>query len=212
MRDIIRNMLRRKVRSSLTILGIVIGVFALTVMGAMAEKMNLLVDGGVKYYGSHATVQEAGGAMASGAPISTAKIDAISKVNGVRAVVPVVALPLKADAGMSMGTSDSIIGAPASMEKVEPFKLTAAQGTIPAGNERGVVSVGSALAREYKLHVGDTFTIRGKPFIVKAILETTMTAPDSWAMMNLRDAQQLYLAALPGMLRHSVQASELASE
>ena len=41
--DILRNMTRRKVRTGLTVLGIVIGVFALTVMGAMAEKMNLLV-------------------------------------------------------------------------------------------------------------------------------------------------------------------------
>jgi len=34
--EILRNLARRKLRSTLTILGIVIGIFALTTMGALA--------------------------------------------------------------------------------------------------------------------------------------------------------------------------------
>jgi len=49
--EILRNMARRKLRSVLTISGIVIGILALTTMGAMAENFNALLDGGVKYYG-----------------------------------------------------------------------------------------------------------------------------------------------------------------
>ena len=44
----LRNVFRRKMRAFLTISGITIGVFALVVMGAMAEKITLLVDGGVQ--------------------------------------------------------------------------------------------------------------------------------------------------------------------
>ena len=47
---ILRNIFRRKLRAFLTIFGISIGVFALVVMGAIAEKLTLLVDGGMKYY------------------------------------------------------------------------------------------------------------------------------------------------------------------
>ncbi|MGH2410135.1 MAG: hypothetical protein ACRDGS_07150 [Chloroflexota bacterium] len=46
--DTLRNMTRRKTRTGLTVLGIVIRVLALTVMGAMAEKMDLLVAVGTR--------------------------------------------------------------------------------------------------------------------------------------------------------------------
>src|SRR3989442_7717008 len=48
--EIIRNLTRRKLRNTLTISGIVIGVLALVTMGAMAEKFNALIDGGVAYF------------------------------------------------------------------------------------------------------------------------------------------------------------------
>jgi len=44
MPEILRNLSRRKLRSGLTILVIVIGVLALTTMGALAEKSNNLID------------------------------------------------------------------------------------------------------------------------------------------------------------------------
>jgi hypothetical protein len=47
---ILRNVFRRKLPAFLTIFGITIGVFALVVMGSMAEKINLLVSGGTRYY------------------------------------------------------------------------------------------------------------------------------------------------------------------
>src|SRR2546429_4636717 len=49
--EILRNIARHKLRSLLTISGILIGVLALTTMGALAENFNALIDGGVKYYG-----------------------------------------------------------------------------------------------------------------------------------------------------------------
>jgi glycine/serine hydroxymethyltransferase len=42
--EIIRNFYRHKLRSALTISGIVIGVLALTTMGALAENFNALLD------------------------------------------------------------------------------------------------------------------------------------------------------------------------
>ena len=62
MNEAIRNIARRKLRTSLTILGIVIGVFALTVMGALAEKLNVLVDGGDDYFRTRIFVFDAGAA------------------------------------------------------------------------------------------------------------------------------------------------------
>jgi putative ABC transport system permease protein len=209
--DILRNMTRRKLRTGLTVLGIVIGVFALVVMGAMAEKINLLVSGGLAYYGDHVTVNQSGSAMGGSAPIDTARAQDLLKVPGVAAVVPSVSLPLKANSGPSFGAPDMVAGVGAASTRYEKFTLTAAQGTLPPLSERGVVAVGSAIANEYKLHVGDTFVIRGEPFKVAAVLQTTMTAPDQMVRMNLADAQELYLQSLPPMLRGTVQASQIAS-
>ena len=42
--EILRNLARRKVRSAITVSGIVIGIFALTTMGALSEHFNALLD------------------------------------------------------------------------------------------------------------------------------------------------------------------------
>src|SRR5258706_8929192 len=83
--EIIRNLARRKLRSALTIIGIVIGIFALTTMGAMAEHFNALLDGGVKYFASSVQV----GAPDGQAPIlPMSKLDEVKRVDGVDAVFP----------------------------------------------------------------------------------------------------------------------------
>ena len=64
----LRNVFRRKLRVLLTIFGITIGVLALVVMGSMAEKINLLVSGGTKYYSDKVTVQAEGTACSQSAP------------------------------------------------------------------------------------------------------------------------------------------------
>ncbi len=76
--EILRNITRHKLRSFLTISGIVIGVLALTTMGALAENFNALIDGGVKYFGSSIQVGPPDGQAANLLPMS--KIDEIKKV------------------------------------------------------------------------------------------------------------------------------------
>src|SRR5512136_2872101 len=71
----LRNVFRRKLRVLLTIFGITIGVLALVVMGSMAEKMNLLVSGGTKYYSDKVIVAAAGSAsMFSSSVLSVGKL------------------------------------------------------------------------------------------------------------------------------------------
>lgn len=54
--EIVRNLYRHKLRSSLAISGIVIGVLALTTMAALVENFSALLDGAVQYYGSNVQV------------------------------------------------------------------------------------------------------------------------------------------------------------
>ncbi len=47
---LLRELSRRKLRTTLTILGITIGIWALVVFSSMANKINALVEGGSQYF------------------------------------------------------------------------------------------------------------------------------------------------------------------
>src|SRR2546430_16624596 len=86
--EIIRNLTRRKLRTTLTVSGIVIGVLALVTMGAMAEKFNALLDGGVAYFGSNIQVTAAGGsAFGGGSVLPLSTVGQVEQVPGVAAAV-----------------------------------------------------------------------------------------------------------------------------
>ena len=71
----------------LTIFGITIGVLALVVMGSMAEKINLMVSGGTKYYSDKVTVAaDERQACSPAARCRYGKLDAIKAVPGVAEV------------------------------------------------------------------------------------------------------------------------------
>jgi len=68
----LRNLGRRKARTTLTILGITIGIWALVVFGSMANKINALVEGGSSYYEDKLTLSDSSGSVGgfSTAPMS----------------------------------------------------------------------------------------------------------------------------------------------
>src|SRR5438270_1208684 len=107
--EIIRNIARHKLRSFLTISGIVIGVLALTTMGALAENFNALIDGGVKYFGGAIQVGPPDGQAANLLPIS--KIDEIKRVDGVAAAFPGYQFSAKPGGSIvvSFGIPDTIV-------------------------------------------------------------------------------------------------------
>ena len=58
---LLRNLGRRKLRTTLTITGITIGIWALVVFGALATKIDGLVDGAHAYFGERVIVSSAAG-------------------------------------------------------------------------------------------------------------------------------------------------------
>src|SRR5712692_3069540 len=218
--EIIRNLFRRKLRNFLTISGIVIGVLALTTMGAMAEKTNLLLDGGEKFFSDHIEVGDTGNSFGAGL-IRVDKTSEILRVDGVAAAFPTIGLPAKpGDTSISFGPGDIITAAAAGVERYEKFKLKVAHGRREAA--RGEVVLGSDLANEFHSHVGDSLRlpVRPKqpqpdfvdhPFTVVGILDKTLTAPDSFAYVTFEDGQMLLQEALPPAIRGAVDASQLAT-
>jgi putative ABC transport system permease protein len=209
--SIIRNVFRRRLRAFLTIFGITIGVFALVVMGSVAEKMNLLVDGGTRYFSDKVTVSDASGTMWGSAPMSIDKIADLEAVDGVAAAKATVGMMLKDDQGMSMGMPQSINGGDLTARQFESFKLHMAKGRDLQEGDRGKVAVGSDVAKSLGAIVGQNVTIRGKSFEVIGIYEKTLTAPDSAVAMSLPDAQQLLYAQLPKVVQQQMRPEQLAT-
>jgi putative ABC transport system permease protein len=207
---VLRNVFRRKLRAFLTVFGIMIGVFALVVMGSMAEKINLLVDGGVRYYGDKVTVTDTG-AGAFGAPLSLDKIAEIEAVDGVAAASASVMMMLNQDQGMSMGMPAMIVGGDSRGADYESFTIAYSAGRGLEEGERGKALVGSDLVKKLGAEVGGTITLRGRPFQVAGIMSKTLTAPDSSVFVALADAQELFAADLPTMMQSAIDISGLAT-
>src|SRR3989442_11168702 len=211
---------RRKLRSALTIAGIVIGVLALTTMGALAENFNALLDGGVKYFSSNVQVGPPGGQSASLLPIWN--IDEVKQVQGVSTAFPSYTFTGKPGAvqAVSFGFPDLIIAGDPAENDWAALKTTIAQGHQIDPNSSGQVVLGSTIDKEFKKKVGDTIDLPVKPsdakpdfvnhtFTVVGILNPTLTAPDTFAYLNTADGQMLLKDSLPSAIRDQIPVSAI---
>ncbi len=217
--EILRNITRRKLRSFLTISGIVIGVLALTTMGSMAENFNALLDGGVKYYSSSIQVGPPDGQAAALLPLT--KIDEIKQVPGVQAAFGGYGFNAKPGSlqVVSFGIPDQIIAADPAEDSWGNLRVSAATGHYLTGTA-GEVVLGSTIDKEFNKKIGDTIDLPIKPagakpdfvnhtFTVVGILNTTRTAPDSFAYINLVDGQMLLKDSLPANLQSVIDVSKI---
>jgi putative ABC transport system permease protein len=212
---LIRDLGRRKLRSFLTITGIMIGIMALVVFGSMANKIDALVKGGSEYYKDKVTVSAKGGTMGLGGVLSTRMVDQIETLDGVDIAVASTMMMVSDDASsVSMGVPPMIIGSVADADKGrETFKLSYASGRALTPQDEGsnVVVLGSDLTKQLKGKVGGTVTLRGVPFQVVGILEPTLTAPDNEAMVPMAAAQQLFVKMLPNLVADKLNVNEIAT-
>jgi putative ABC transport system permease protein len=217
--EIVRNVTRHKLRSFLTISGIVIGVLALTTMGALAENFNALIDGGVSYYGGSVQVGPPDGEAASLLP--TSKIDEIKQVPGVAAAFPAYSFSAKPGAVVvvSFGIPDLIIAGDPAENSYSALKVSTASGHYLTGTA-GEVVLGESIDKEFNKKVGDTIDLPVRPanakpdfvnhpFTVVGILKKTRTAPDTFAYINTVDGQMLLKDSLPIAIRDSVDVTKI---
>lgn len=214
---------RHKLRNGLTIGGIVIGIVALTTMGAMAEKTNKLFEGGERFFSDHITVSDSRSNAFGGGLLPVAKVGEIARIDGVAAAFPSVGLQARIESsGFSFGPPPFVSGTGAGYEAFSSFDLTIAQGRDLVPGQRGEVVLGTDFARELGAKVGDTIQlpvppkeprpdIQTHPFRVVGILEKTLTVPDNGAFVDLADAQMLMLLRLPSAIREGVDTSVLAT-
>ena len=213
MSEAISNIWRRPLRTALTILGIVIGVFALTVMGALAEKLNVLVDGGDEYFRTRIFVFDEGAAsgfQASARPITRDLVDEIAVIDGVDRATPVLQTLLDPDEVGGFDIPELLTGIEPETWYDDRVDLRLDAGRFLDEGEERVTVIGADLAERYDLRVGDEFVMRERPFEVIGVLERTLTFPDKIAYVPLADAQEIYVEAVPQGLDY--RTDELATQ
>lgn len=206
--EIFRNMWRRKFRTALTIFGIVIGIFAFTVMGSMALKLNKMIAGGKKYITGQISISPKGSSYESvGGTLPVDTLNQISKVEGVDKVGALVTLAVEEPdpdnaQSFSMGPAPTIYATDFSSE----FKnrnwetMDMKEGRMVGKDDSDDnIAIGITIATDKKLHAGDKFVIRGREFNVVGVLEKTMTGPDSYVFMSINPAREMLVESNPFM-------------
>jgi len=225
MNQIVRNLVRRKLRSFLTISGIVIGIVALTTMGALANNFNALLDGGARYVAGYVPVGDASSnGVTGGGVLPLAKRSEIAAVPGVARVFPSIQVAAKPGSlqVVSLGLPDYIQSFDPAENDYSALKVTFASGHTLAAGASGEIVLGSNFAAEFNKKVGDSITLPVKPsdanpgfvqhtYTVVGILNRTLTEPDTGAFVGLGDAQLLLKDQLSPALQTSFDASQYAS-
>ncbi|MGD8485649.1 MAG: ABC transporter permease [Chloroflexota bacterium] len=211
---LLRDLGRRRLRTTLTILGITIGIWALVVFGSMANKINAIVDGGSTFYADKVTVAARGSGMGFGQPMDIGTAAVVESIDGVAVAMPSVGMPMDGEmSGGGMGMeyiSGQVAGAD---QGLESYVLSIANGRELTPQDEGayVTVLGSDLARQFDVSVGDSVEIRGRAFEVVGVLEPTLTMPDSSAMMPLAASQELYVEMIPTMFADELDPSQVVT-
>ena len=209
---LLRELSRRKLRTSLTVIGITIGIWALVVFSSMASQMNSLVGMGSDFYADKVVVTD--GEAFGSSPRSLASTETIAALDGVAAVTPRVEFLWEADPPVGFSTPHLVVGTvPGADAGHETFELEPATGRLLApGDEGNVVVLGATVARKHGVVAGDSIEIRGETFEVIGTLQPTLTSPDITGLIPLAPAQRIYLDDLPPMVAASLEADEVVSQ
>ena len=177
-----------KVRSFLTVLGIVIAITAIVALGSISSGMNSyikqqmsMVSGGVITLAEHGT-SEGMNSMSTG-QLDVNEIKEISRMDGVKEVGTMY---IRLESGKFFVGVD--------IEKMQTIlmgKIKLKEGEWPEDGEYGVV-IGDYVHNEQGYDIGDPIMINGKEFTVCGVLEKMNTFQDFSFITTLKDMQDVY--------------------
>ena len=202
---ILYNLVNRKLRTFLTILGITIGIIALTVMGAMSEKLDNLINGAIDYYNSRIIVQPRTGIPGGilGPPLTMDMLESINNLPGIDAVFPSTFILYQEDddeaLSFSLGFPPVIKGIDARRlyYKGDPYSIDLDSGRLFGEQEKSVALIGMDVARNKQLDIGDSLKLREHEHQVVGIMSQTLTLRDNFIFIPIKAAQEILAELLP---------------
>lgn len=186
---ILQNLSQRKIRTCLTVFGIGLGIFAVMVMGAMSENFNQTFEKSFSLTADKIRVFGASGVF--GGSVTNSKAAEVRKVPGVQDAYGLLMAPLEEGGGMGF-TGNQVVGLPPEKSQVVLSPVKIGEGRFLMRGDRYETVVGSSVASQYKLSVGDRLEINDKNFTVVGILQYTGSFFDATAAVPLDIAQDLF--------------------
>lgn len=190
-----KNIERQKSRTTLTILGIVIGISVIIALGSFAEGINVFFQSTLEFSAGKIMVQQSGaGGFQSGfvgSDISSEQLEMLENIDGVDRVVPVNFYMQGGGMGFSVGTV--VVGMdPADGDIFTGENVRFYSGRDLEADDSGLIMVGKTFADDHNLVVGDSVTLKDWEFEVVGIIELTNNIQvDGAAMITISDMQDL---------------------
>lgn len=188
-----------KMRSFLTILGVVIGVVAIVVLVAIAQGANAQVTSSIENLGTNLLTVNINSRRTN--PITSAGLEELSQSESIAAVAPILTTSGTAKAGIVTYDEGSIQGTVPGYEEIRGLSLASGRFlTQPDIDNRSMVAVlGSEAAEEMfgtTDAVGETFTMNGYTFSVVGVLEekgsTSSGSSDNQIIIPFSLAERLF--------------------
>ncbi len=199
---ILRSMTQRRMRTGLTIFGIALGIFAVVVMGGMSEHTNLTFDRSMKLTADMIRVMPD---SSFGGSLDDSKVKEVRRVPGVSDAYGLLMMPLDQEKlSDGFGSGDMVVGISPEKQEVALKDSKPTEGRLLVEGDGNRAFIGSSIAREFKLKVGDEIEIKSKRlqrgtsinhirnFTVVGILEYTGSFYDSMVVVPLGVAQKFY--------------------
>lgn len=166
----IRSLWQQKVRSGLTILGIVLAIAAIVSLGSITEGISSLVNEQLKFAAGFISVMETGQTQMSNGPpglssrIERSLVDEIKQIDGVSNAVPQI---------MAVSAKDNLvfIGMPSdSSEFFNLRNINFKEGSWFDDNSKELI-IGYKISELKGLKVGDEVQVKGDSYAVVGVIE-----------------------------------------
>lgn len=204
---------RRKLRSLLTIIGIVIGVMAVVLLVSIGQGVDKFIKDQLSFFGDD--IMEVAPGSASGGGFSFLTMSgslterdwkAIQKVPGVEIATPVIGEQLTAQ---YKEESAQVIVAGLKPDYLKVFTaFEVGQGRVNHEGEKGVAVVGYKFANDFwgtpkkreKIRLGDRIVVQNRSFTVIGILKPAgggiLAAADSGVYLTYEDGRDIFPTAI----------------
>jgi putative ABC transport system permease protein len=185
----LKNLKRRKMRTSLAILGIALGVMLITSLLFIMDGLESSITGSLELLSGNLIIQEKGSVDQTLSIVNASLIENLRNNTDIKVISPEIYVPRTLPGGAGprfitlIGVTDSY------SEIVSPTYIKF--GTFFNETDSGKIILGSKLATQLDLKVGDTFPIDSTPFDVTGIFETNTLADVIIGLIPLEDARDL---------------------
>jgi putative ABC transport system permease protein len=197
---ILRNVTQRKMRTGLTVFGIALGIFAIMVMGGMSEYFSRHADRGLDLMSDKIYIVPESGFFGGG--LVDSMVSKVRRIPGVFDAYGLLWMPYDMESLGMFGAF--VVGIAPEKQELTLKEIKITQGRLLVPGDRYMAVVGSNVARQYGLNVGDELEIKSKKvqrastittarnFTVVGAMEFTSTDFDYMIIIPLDLAKKFY--------------------